>query len=141
MASTTLRNVPGRIAAGAFTLHAGLEKAKASPEHAAGIHGMAAGTYPILADVPPERFVKALAAGEIVLGGALLVPFVPDRVVGAALTAFGAGLLGLYARTPGMRNPGSIWPSQQGLGLSKDLWLAAIGAGLLVDGVVEGRRG
>jgi hypothetical protein len=139
MASTKLRNVPGRIAAGAFTLHAGLEKLRADPEHAAGIHGMAAGTYPVLADVPPERFVRALAVGEIVLGGALLVPFVPDGVVGAGLTAFGAGLLGLYARTPGMRNPGSVWPSPQGLGLSKDVWLAAIGAGLLVDALAERR--
>ena len=139
MASTKLRNVPGRIAAGAYTLHAGLDKAKAGPEMAAGVHGMAAGTYPFLAEVPPERFVKALAAGEIALGAALLAPYVSDRLAGAGLTAFGASLLGLYARTPGMRKDGSVWPSQQGTGLSKDVWLLAIGAGLLVDGLVERR--
>jgi hypothetical protein len=101
---------------------------------------MAAGTYPVLADVPPERFVRALAIGEIALGGALLAPFVPDGLAGAGLTAFGAGLLGLYARTPGMRKDGSIWPSPQGMGLSKDVWLVAIGAGLVVDALVERRR-
>jgi hypothetical protein len=140
MASPTLRHLPGRLAAGAYTLHAGIEKMKASPEHAAAVHGMAAGTYPVLADVPPERFVKALAVGEIAIGGALLAPFVPVGVAGAALTGFSAALMGLYARTPGMRKDGSIWPAPQGIGLSKDVWLLAIGAGLTVDALVERRR-
>lgn len=139
MASMSLRQLPGRLAAGAFTLHAGIEKLKASPEHAAGVHGMAAGTYPIVKDVPPERFVKALAVGEIALGGALLAPFVPAGVAGAALTGFSAALMGLYAKTPGMRKDGSVWPSPQGIGLSKDVWLLAIGAGLVADALVERR--
>ncbi len=139
MPSMKLRNAPGRIAAGAFTLHAGLEKLKAGPEHAAGVHGMAAGTYPVLKDVPPERFVKGLAVSEIALGGALLTPFVSDGVAGAGLAAFGAGLMGLYARTPGMRKEGSVWPTPQGMGLSKDVWYTAIGLGLVVDALVERR--
>jgi uncharacterized membrane protein YphA (DoxX/SURF4 family) len=128
-----LRHVPGRVAAGAFTMHSGLQKLHADDEHAAGIHGMAAGTYPFLKGLSPTTFAKALAVGEIVLGAAVLVPFVPNRVAGAALTAFGASLLALYARTPGMRKPGSIWPEPAGIGLSKDVWLTAIGAGLLLD--------
>lgn len=139
MATVSLRQVPGRVVAGAYTLHSGIEKLGASPEHAAGVHGMAAGTYPFLADVPPERFVRALAIGEIVIGGALLTPFVSNEAAGAALTAFGAGLVGLYAKTPGMRKPGSVWPSPQGIGLSKDVWLLAIGAGLLADGLTADR--
>jgi hypothetical protein len=139
MASLKLRQVPGRVAAGAYTLHSGIEKLSASPELAAGVHGMAAGTYPVLADVPPERFVKALAIGEIAIGGALLSPFVPTAVAGAALTAFSTALMGLYAKTPGMRKDGSVWPSQQGIGLSKDVWLLAIGAGLVADALVERR--
>lgn len=133
LSSFKARHLPGRLAAGAFTLHTGLEKLRADPERAAGIHGMAAGTYPVLKAVPPETFVKGLAVGEIVLGGALLVPAVPSRAIGAALTGFGLSLLGLYARTPGMRKDGSIWPEPAGIGLSKDVWLTAIGAGLLLD--------
>jgi hypothetical protein len=140
MASLKLRHVPGRLAAGAFTLHAGIEKLSASPEHAAGVHGMAAGTYPVVADVPPERFVKALAVSEIAIGGALLTPFVPTAVAGVALTGFSVALMGLYAKTPGMRNPGSIWPSPQGIGLSKDVWLLAIGAGLVADALTDRRN-
>jgi hypothetical protein len=128
-----LRQVPGRLAAGAYILHSGLQKLQADDEHAAGIHGMAAGTYPVLTSVSPPTFVKALAVGEIALGATILAPFVSNRVAGGALAAFGAGLLGLYARTPGMREEGSIWPAPAGIGLSKDIWLLAIGAGLFLD--------
>lgn len=45
---------------------------------------------------------------------------------------FGAGLLGLYARIPGMRRPGSPFPNQDRMALAKDAWLAATGAALVV---------
>ena len=51
------------------------------------MHGFAAGTYPFLKSVPPQQFAKALSTTEIVLGAALLTPFVPTAVAGAALTA------------------------------------------------------
>ncbi|MFR9806255.1 hypothetical protein ACL02T_28785 [Pseudonocardia sp. RS010] len=137
MALAKLRELPGRISSGGFVLHSGLEKWKAGPEQAAGVYGMATTAYPFLKRVPQERFVKALAAGEIATGVALLTPFVPAVVGGALLTAFAGSLLGLYARIPGMRRPGSIWPSQQGLGIAKDVWLAGIGVGLLADGVTS----
>lgn len=38
--------------------------------------------------------------------GALLLTVVPTAVAGAGLAAFSAGLLGLYLRTPGMRQEG-----------------------------------
>jgi hypothetical protein len=94
---------------------------------------MAAGTYPILKTLTPRRFLRLLAGGEIVTGAALLTPVVPTAVAGAALTGFSAALMGLYARTPGLRKPGSIWPTQQGTGISKDVWMLGIGLGLLAD--------
>ena len=68
------------------------------------------------------------------LGAALLIPVVPSRVAGAGLTAFAAGLLGLYLRTPGMRHPQSLRPTEQGLPLSKDAWLLGAGLSLLLGG-------
>ena len=56
----------------------------------------ATGTYPFLSKVKPEDFVRALAISEIALGAALVIPVIPSAVVGAALTAFSGGLLGLY---------------------------------------------
>ena len=63
------------------------------------------------------------------------LPFVSNRVAGAALTGFAGSLLGLYARTPAFRKPGSIWPSPVGTAVSKDVWMFGIGLGLLTDGV------
>src|SRR5919205_1320929 len=101
------------------------------------MHGFAAGTYPFLKSVPPQQFARYLSTAEIAIGAALLTPFVPTIVAGAALTAFSGGLLGLYLRTPGMRKPGSLAPTQEGLALAKDSWLVGIGLGLLVRGTVD----
>jgi hypothetical protein len=39
----------------------------------------------------------------------------------------------MYLRTPALHKPGSIWPTQAGTGVSKDIWMLGIGLGLLVD--------
>ena len=133
----TLSELPARISAGAFILNSGLSKRGADAGTAAGMHGFAAGTYPFLKSVPPQQFVQGLATAEIVLGAALLTPFVPTAVAGAALTAFSGGLLGLYLKTPGMRKPGSLAPTEQGLPIAKDVWLLGIGIGLFTRGLME----
>jgi hypothetical protein len=96
---------------------------------------MAANTYPFLGSMDPEQFAATLSKAEIAIGVALLTPFVPTAVAGAALLAFSGGLLGLYLRTPGMREPGSLRPTQQGIPLAKDVWMVGIGASLLADGL------
>src|SRR5688500_16009331 len=101
-----LNTAPTRLATGAFIFHTGVDKWRADDATAGGVHGMAAAAYPFLAKVPPTTFLKALAGAEIAVGAALLAPFVPDRVAGAALTAFAGGLMGLYVRTPSLRKPG-----------------------------------
>jgi hypothetical protein len=138
MARWNLSHLPTRLAAGAFILNTGLTKWKGDEQTAAGVHGMAAGTYPFLASIEPPRFLKLLAGAEIGLGAALLAPVVPAGVAGAGLTGFAAGLLGLYARTPGMRD--GIRPTQQGTAIAKDVWLLGIGAGLVLDALAAGRR-
>ena len=128
-----LRNVPARLATGAYILHAGLEKWKGTPERAKGVHGMASGAYPALGRIPPETFLKLLAAAEIGTGAALLLPVVPNKLAGAALTAFSGSLLGLYLRTEALHKPGSVWPTQAGVGVSKDVWMLGIGLSLLAE--------
>src|SRR3954447_5376242 len=131
----TLSELPARISAGAFILNSGLGKRGADEGTAAFVHGFATGTYPFLKSVPPEQFVKYLSTAEIALGAALLTPFVPTVVAGTALTAFSGGLLGLYLNTPGMRKPGSLAPTQDGLALAKDAWLAGIGLSIVLRGL------
>ncbi|MFI9835418.1 hypothetical protein ACIHFD_00185 [Nonomuraea sp. NPDC051941] len=125
--------LPSRLAAAAVILNSGLSKVHADEQTAAGLHGMAANTYPFLRDMDPVAFTRLLSRSEIALGTALLVPIVPSLVAGAALTGFAAGLVGLYLRTPGMRQEGSLRPSEQGIGLVKDIWLLGIGIGLVLE--------
>ena len=136
---SVVTHFPQRLATGAYILHSGIEKWGGGPEQAGYVHGAAAGAFPFLKDVPPATFLKALSVGEMATGALLLLPFVPNRVAGAALTGFSGALVTLYLRTPEMRKPGSIWPSQGGIGVSKDVWMLGIGTGLVVESLVSDR--
>jgi hypothetical protein len=131
------RQLPARVAAGAFILNSGLGKWGLDEERAAGLHGMAANAYPFLAKLPPKDFGRLLSVAEIGLGAALLIPLVPAKLAGAGLTAFSGGLLGLYLKTEGMREEGSVRPTQQGIPLAKDVWMLGIGLSLLVDDLTD----
>jgi uncharacterized membrane protein YphA (DoxX/SURF4 family) len=131
------RDLPARIATGGYILHSGLEKWHSDETRAKGLHGVASNAFPVLQRIPPERFLRILAGSEIAIGTALLVPVVPNALAGAALTGFSGSLLAMYARTPAMRKPGSIWPSQTGIAVSKDVWMLGIGLGLVADGLTS----
>ncbi len=90
--------------------------------------------------MPPERFVKRLSNAEIALGAALLAPFVPSWLVGAALTAFAGGLNGLYWNAPGQRQEGDVRPTQDGIAIAKDVWMTAIGLALVADSLTDDDR-
>ncbi|ADU49673.1 hypothetical protein [Intrasporangium calvum] len=129
-----LSHLPLRLATGAFILNSGLGKRGLQGEAAEGLHGMASVTLPgSLKEMDATEFAQLLSRAEMALGIALLAPFVPSRMAGAALTAFGGGLLSVYLQTPGMRQEGSIRPTQAGTALAKDVWLVGAGLTLLLD--------
>ncbi|TDB96289.1 MULTISPECIES: hypothetical protein [Actinomadura] len=125
--------MPVRLIVGAFVLNSGLSKLKGDEEAAEQTHGMAQTAYPVLKSQSPQEFTRNLARAEVALGTALILPVVPSAVAGAALTAFAGGLTGLYLRIPGMREPGGLRPTTQGIGLAKDTWLIGIGTALLLE--------
>ena len=137
--SVKARHLPPRIATGAYILNSGIGKLSADEAAAAQLHGFAAGTYPFLNKLKPTDFARLLAATEITLGVALLIPVIPASVAGAGLAAYSGGLLGLYARTPGMRKQGTPLPTEQGTVLAKDIWMAGIGLGLVIDDLTDSR--
>jgi hypothetical protein len=128
-----LAHLPLRAAIGAYVLNSGLNKRNLEGEAAEGMHAMAAHAIPELARIDPQEFGRRLSNAEVALGVALLVPFVPSALVGLGLTAFGAGLVRLYLNTPGMREPGSVRPTEAGIGLAKDVWLLGAGLTLVLD--------
>ena len=133
-------HLPLRLVTGAFILNSGLGKRSLPPEAAAGMQGMASAAVPPVKDLEPATFGKALSTGEMALGAALLSPFVSPLVAGAALTAFSATLLRMWWVTPGMREPGTAKPTQEGTGIAKDVWMTGIGLALVTDGLLDGAK-
>ena len=130
-----LRNVPTRLATGAYILHTGWEKWHGNEQQAVGVHGMATGAFPVFKPMKATHFLRMLSASELAVGAALLAPVVPPAIAGAALTGFSGALVTMYLRTDGMHKPGSVWPTPQGIAISKDVWMLGIGLGLIIDGL------
>lgn len=63
----------------------------------------------------------------------------PSAVAGAALTAFGGGLVKMYLSTPGMTDDSGVRPTQDGTAIAKDIWLVGAGLTLLIDGLTPGK--
>ena len=132
-------HVPVRVATGAIVLNAGLRKRSADEETAKGLHGFATTAYPEFEDTPPEKFASMLSTGEIAVGALVLTPVVPTAVAGLALTTFAALLMRLYLKAPGLREEGSLQPTEQGTAIAKDVWMLAIGTALTIDGHTDRR--
>jgi hypothetical protein len=132
-----LRRAPLRISTGAYILNSGLGKFGADDETSKHLHAAAVATIPAFGKLDAKVFAKGLAAAEVALGGALLLPIVPVGVAGVGLAAFSGAMLTMYWKTPGMHAEGSIRPTVQGTPIAKDVWMAGIAAGLLVDAVTS----
>lgn len=128
-----LSNIPLRAIPGAFIVNAGLGKLGMDAESSKGLQDFAATGIKELKQLPSDKFGQIIGASEIAVGGALLAPFVSNRIAGAGLTAFGAGLLTLYFGDDDNTLDDGIRPSEQGLSLAKDSWLLAVGLTLLLQ--------
>ena len=139
--ATKLWHVPVRVATGAYILSSGLSKQGVDDEHTAALQGMAATAFPSLADMPAQQFVSILATAETALGAALLaIPVVPPLLAGLGLVGFAASLNRVYLRAPGLRQDGTLKPTQQGISIAKDSWMTAIGIALILDALTPRRR-
>jgi len=135
--SAKLRRAPLRIATGAYILNSGVARLGADDDTAKSLHDMAAGTYPFLDRIQPKVLASGLAAGEIAVGTAMLLPIVPPVVAGAALVGFSGAVLNMYVKTPGLHREGSARPTEQGVPMAKDVLMLGIGAGLIADATFE----
>lgn len=131
MIFSSISNLALRAIPGAFVLNSGLKKLGMDKDTATYLQGEAAKGVPMMADMEPRQFGKLLSYGEISVGAALLLPFIPNRLAGLALGAFSAGLLSVYLKDPAMTEGDGIRPSQEGTALAKDSWMAAIAIALI----------
>jgi len=130
-----IAHIPLRVATGAFILNSGLGKRNLPAENAEALQGMASQAFPFVKQWRPTTFGTALSTAEIGIGAALLAPVVPSFLAGAALTAFGGGMMAMYWKTPGMHEEGDPRPTQDGLALAKDVWMLGGGLTLMLDGL------
>lgn len=127
-----LRRAPVRVATGAYILNSGMNKLSADEGTAAWLHGTAASAFPIVKRLEPKLFATMLAAGELTVGAALLLPVIPAGLAGLALIGFGGALTAMYVKNPAWHDR-YLRPTAEGTGYAKDVWLLGAGAGLLVD--------
>lgn len=129
----SLSNAILRGVTGAFVLNSGLSKRNLPTEAAQGLQGFASTGVPQVNQLDPDTFGKVVAYSEIGIGAALLAPFVPKQIAGAGLGAFSAGLMAMYFRNPSMTKSDGVRPSDEGLPLSKDIFMLAIAGALVTD--------
>lgn len=126
LSSVALRAIPGL-----FILNSGVGKIGMPAEASAGTQEFAASGIPALKNLPADKFGSILGWSETAVGGAMLAPFVSNRMAGIGVTALGAGLLTLYFNNEGNTKEDGIRPTDDGISLAKDSWLVAIGLGLI----------
>lgn len=129
LSSIFLRALPG-----AYIINSGVGKIGMPAEASEGLQQYAATGVPFVKTIPAEKFGTVLGASEVGIGALMLAPFVGNRLAGAGLTAFSAGLLSLYFANPENTQADGVRPTDEGLSLSKDVFMLAIGAALMADG-------
>ncbi|MDO4253832.1 MAG: hypothetical protein Q4C81_01600 [Kocuria sp.] len=128
-----LSNAILRGVSGAYLLQSGLGKKDAPVEVYDHLKTMAATGIPQFKEWDSKTFGQFLWLSEVGISGLLLTPFVSKRLAGLALTVFSAGMLTMYFNNDEMTQEDGLRPSQEGLSLSKDVWLAAIGLALVAQ--------
>ena len=128
-----LSNTALRLTAGALILDAGVKKLGADENAYAFLQQMAASGVPAVAKLEPKTFGKLIAYSETALGATLLTPFIPSRLAGAGLTAFGANLMTMYFRNPDMHDS-AFRPTQDGQQLANNIVILGAGLALLFSG-------
>src|SRR5699024_2685751 len=109
-----LSPAPLRAVPGAFILGSGIGTPGMDDATAGGLQQMAANGVPMVENLTASQLGKFLSYGEIAVGSALLLPFVPTRIAGAALTTFAAGLVSNYFSIDSMTKDDGIRPSEDG---------------------------
>ncbi len=108
-----LSNAALRLTTGALVLDAGVRN---SAPTKVPTHICSRWRHPVCPPSPsstPKTFGKLISYSETALGATLLTPFIPARLAGAGLTAFGANLMTMYFRNPDMHDS-AFRPTQDG---------------------------
>jgi len=131
--TANVRRAPIRLTAGAFVLNSGVSTFNASDQKAKRLQTSAAKLVPQVERMDPRTFAKALAAGEVTLGTALMLPIVPPAIAGLGLSAFAASLLATRQPISGQNSDEPGETSTAAVPGATEAWMLGSGVSLLLD--------
>ncbi len=135
--SANLRRAPLRLTTGAFVVNSGITTFNADIEATKRLQTYAARLVPQVERMDSRTFAKLMAAGEVTLGTALILPVVPAAVAGLGLSAFAASLLAAQRPTNGQHTDGASEPHTQATANATDAWMLGAGLSLLLDALTS----
>ena len=135
--SSNIRRAPLRLSTGAFVVNSGIGTFNADDETTKRLQTTAARLVPQVERMQPRTFAKVLAAGEVTLGTALILPVVPAAVAGLGLSAFAASMLAAQRPTNGQHADGPGQPATQATPNATDAWMLGAGISLLLDALTS----
>jgi len=135
--SANLRRAPLRLTTGAFVVNSGISTFNADDETTKKLQTSAARLVPQVERMDSRTFAKVLAAGEVTLGTALMLPVVPAAVAGLGLSAFAASLLATQRHTNGQHADARSEPPAPATVTATDAWMLGAGVSLLIDALTS----
>ena len=135
--SANLRRAPLRLSTGAFVVNSGITTFNADIEASKKLQANAARLVPQVERMDPRTFAKMLAAGEVTLGAALILPVVPAAIAGLGLSAFAASLLAAQRPANGQHAEGMNEPPTQAAPTATDAWMLGAGLSLFLDALTS----
>ena len=115
-------------------LNSGVSTFTATDERTKRLQSTVATLVPQVERMDPRTFAKALGAGEVALGTALMLPVVPAAVAGLGLSAFAASLIA--TRRPssnGQHAEAATDTTTQAVPNATEAWMLGSGVSLLLD--------
>lgn len=131
--SANARRAPLRLTSGAFVLNSGVSTFAATDERSKRLQSTVATLVPQVERMDPRTFAKALGAGEVALGTALILPIVPAAVAGLGLSAFAASMLATRRPANGQHAETTGEPTAQAIPNATEAWMLGSGVSLLLD--------
>jgi hypothetical protein len=136
--SANVRRAPLRLTTGAFVLNSGVTRFNADEQTSKRLQQTAAQWLPQVNRMDSRTFAKTVAAGEVALGTALMLPVVPAAIAGLGITAFAASLLAARGSAAGQHVGPTGVPTESttpepAVPKATEAWMLGSGVSLLLD--------
>jgi hypothetical protein len=121
------------LSAGAFVVNSGVSRFGADDAAMKRLQTSAAKLVPQVERMSPRTFSRAVAAGEVTLGTAIMLPLVPAAAAGIGLSVFAASLVAARQPTSGQHVDPTDDATGSAVPNATEAWMLGSGVSLLLD--------